>query len=180
MKTLKVILVIILVIIAIPLIAALFISKDYTVEREVIINKPKEEVFDYVKYLKNQNEYSTWAKIDPDMKKEFRGEDGKVGFVSAWDSEKGEAGKGEQEIKKITGTERIDYEIRFIKPMESVSESYMELEENSAETTKVKWGFNGHMSYPFNFMQVFFDMEKLIGDDLQKGLEELKRIVENR
>lgn len=32
------------------------------------------------------------------MKREFRGEDGTVGFVAAWDSENPDAGKGEQEI----------------------------------------------------------------------------------
>jgi hypothetical protein len=43
-------------------------------------------VYDYVKYLKNQNDYSVWAKIDPGMKTEFRGKDGTVGFVSENDS----------------------------------------------------------------------------------------------
>ena len=51
--------------------------------------------------------------MDPDMKKTYRGTDGTVGFVSAWDSEKDDVGKGEQEIIKITDGERIDYELRF-------------------------------------------------------------------
>ena len=48
MRILKKILVVLAIIIAIPLIVALFVKKDYAVEREVIINKPKAEVFNYI------------------------------------------------------------------------------------------------------------------------------------
>jgi len=87
MKALKIIGLALVGIIAIALIAGLFIDGKYALEREITINKPKQEVYDYVKYLKNQNNFSVWAKTDPAMKKEFKGEDGTVGFISAWDSE---------------------------------------------------------------------------------------------
>ncbi|MBA2761849.1 MAG: polyketide cyclase, partial [Segetibacter sp.] len=62
MNTLKIILLVILIIIAIPLIIALFVSKEYNIEREITINKPKQEVFNYVKNLKNQDNYSKWVR----------------------------------------------------------------------------------------------------------------------
>jgi hypothetical protein len=178
MKALKVILIVIAVIIAIPLILALFVKKEYSVEREIIINKPKQEVYDYVKFLRNQNNFSKWANMDPAMRKEFRGTDGTVGFVSAWDSDDKNVGKGEQEITKIKEGERIDYEIRFIKPFESVAPAYMTTQAISANQTKVKWGFEGHMPYPMNVMQLFMDLPGMIGDDLQTGLNNLKNILE--
>src|SRR5262245_55746209 len=108
MKIVKGILLFIVAIIALALIAALFMKKDYNNEREITINKPKEQVFNYIKYLKNQDNFSKWASMDPDMKKDYRGTDGSVGFVSTWDSDKKDVGKGEQEIKKMTEGERID------------------------------------------------------------------------
>ncbi|WP_257666269.1 SRPBCC family protein [Parapedobacter tibetensis] len=179
MKALKIILTVIVILVAIPLIVALFIKKDYAVEREVTINKPKQEVFDYVKYLKNQDNYSKWASMDPNMKKSYRGTDGTVGFVSAWEGNK-DVGKGEQEIKKIAEGERIDYELHFIEPWESISPSYMATERVSENQTKVKWGFSGRMDYPMNIMLVFMDMDDMIGDDLSSGLASLKRILENQ
>src|SRR5690606_41715688 len=119
MKELKKILVVFAVLIAIPLIIALCLKKDYAVEREIAINRPKQEVFDYVKHHKNQDNYSRWAMMDPDMKTTYRGTDATAGFVSAWDSEDKNVGAGEQEIKKITEGERIDFELRFIRPIES-------------------------------------------------------------
>lgn len=41
MKILKRILLVLVVLIAVPLIVALFVNKDYAVEKEVTINKPK-------------------------------------------------------------------------------------------------------------------------------------------
>jgi len=165
-------------IVALLLIIALFINGNYSIECEVIINKPKQEVFDYVKYLKNQNKFSVWAKIDPAMKTEFRGEDATVGFVSAWDSENPKAGKGEQTIVKIDDENRIDYEIHFIKPFESINYAYMAFESPSEITTNVKWGFNGKMKYPMNLMMLTMNMEKMLAPDLQNGLNNLKGILE--
>jgi uncharacterized protein YndB with AHSA1/START domain len=178
MKILKRIGVTILVIILLFLVVAAFMKKDYAVEREIVINKPKQEVFDYIKMLKNQDHYSVWAKMDPNMKKSYKGTDGQVGFVSAWDSKNEDVGKGEQEIKKITEGERLDFELRFKKPFESTEQAYMMTEATGANSTKVKWGFNGHVPYPMNFMLLFMDMEDMIGKDLQNGLKNLKKELE--
>jgi uncharacterized protein YndB with AHSA1/START domain len=176
MKIVKRILIVIAILIAIPLIMAIFISKDFAVEREVTINKPKEQVFNYVKMLKNQNEYSKWAMMEPGMAKEFRGTDGTVGFVSAWEGKK--VGKGEQEIKAIQEGQNIDYEIRFKKPFESTAQSHMSTEAVGGTQTKVKWGFAGRSPYPWNFMNLF--MGGSVGKDLQTGLNNLKALLEKQ
>ena len=178
-KALKIILIVIAIIVAIPLITALFVKKEYQVERSITIDQPKQLVFDYVKYLKNQNEYSVWSKIDPNMKTEFRGTDGTVGFVSAWDSPVKQAGKGEQEIIKIAEGERIDYEIRFLEPMTSTDNAFMEFKSNNEASTTVKWGFFGKIKYPMNIMLLLMDMDAMLGKDLEGGLGNLKARLEN-
>ena len=166
------------ILMAIPLIVALFVEKDYAVEREITINKPKQEVFDYIKLLKNQDNYSKWATMDPQMKKSYHGTDGTVGYVSAWESKIDSVGVGEQEIKKIVEGERVDFELRFIEPFEATEPAFMTTEAVSENQTKVRWGFNGHMNYPTNLMMLFIDFEKMIGDDLQTGLNNLKNVLE--
>ncbi|MDZ4758554.1 MAG: SRPBCC family protein [Bacteroidota bacterium] len=178
MKILKITLLVIVGIISLLLITALFVKKEYAIEREVTIDKPKQEVFDYVKLIKNQDNYSVWNMKDPNMKKEFKGTDGTVGFVSAWESENSEVGQGEQEIKKITEGERLDMELRFKKPFEATDDAYMTTESAGDKTTKVKWGFKGKMSYPMNIMLLFMNMEDMLGNDLKAGLDNLKKEVE--
>lgn len=178
MKILKKLLIAIIALILLALIAAFFVKKEYTVVRETTINKPKQEVFNYVKYLKNQDNYSTWASMDPSMKKTHEGIDGTVGFVAGWDSENENVGKGEQEIIKIVDGERIDYELRFYKPFESTCPSYMTTTSQSDNQTKVAWAFNGKMDYPMNLMLLFMDFEKEIGKSFDDGLSNLKEILE--
>lgn len=166
-------------IIALLLIVALFMPKEYAVEREVTINKPVDSVFKYVKYLKNQNEFSVWANIDPNMKSTFTGTDGAVGAISAWESKVKEVGIGEQEITKINEGKRLDFEIRFKEPMNDTAMGFMSTEMVSENQTKVKWGINGIIPYPINLMLPFMKMDQMIGNDLQKGLENLKAKMEN-
>lgn len=180
MKILKRIGLLLLAVIALALITALFVKKEIGAEREIVINKPKGEVFAYVKYLKNQNDYSKWAGMDPAMKKEFRGTDGAAGFVSAWESEKDDVGKGEQEITAVREGQRIDYAIHFIEPFESRATAYMTTEAVSETQTRVRWGFASKMNYPMNLMRLFVDMDKMIGDDFATGLQNLKANLEKQ
>jgi uncharacterized membrane protein len=180
MKIIKNMAIIIAIIIAIPLVIALFTAKDVTVVREININKPHQEVYDYAKYLKNQDNFSKWALMDPDMHKEYRGTDGEVGFVSFWKSENPDVGSGEQEILSIKEGKRIDYALRFFEPFEADDKAFMEFESVEQNETLVRWGYEGYMAYPMNAMLLVMDMEKMIGDDFQTGLENLKRILENK
>lgn len=153
---------------------------EFRVEREIVINKPKAEVFSYVKILKNQNEWGPWFKKEPSMKQEFRGTDGNIGFISAWSGQTEEVGEGEQEIKKIVEGERIETELRFTRPFESKSDAYLTTEAAAENQTKVKWGMSGSMPRPMNAMLLFFDMDAAVGKDFDEGLQNLKTIMEKR
>ncbi len=172
-----IVLYIIIGIIALLLLSGLVISKDMNVSREIVINKPKAEVFNYIKYLKNQDNFSKWGSMDPNMKKEYTGTDGTVGFVSAWEGNS-KVGKGEQEITAIEEGKRLNFDLRFIKPFKSFSKAFMITEAVSDTATKVTWGFDSKMVYPMNIMKLFMNMEKMVGNDFSTGLTNLKNLME--
>jgi len=178
MKIVILIIIVILSLIFLFLFLAMLTKRKYSVARDVVINKTKDSVFEYIKLLKNQDNFSVWASMDPNMKKEYRGTDGNVGFISAWDSENKNVGKGEQEILKVIDGERVDYEIRFIKPFESTSIASIITETINESQTKVTWKFSSGMKYPMNIMLLFINMEKMIGNDFDKGLQRLRSILE--
>ena len=178
MKIIKAILLTVIGVIALALITALFVKKEIGTEKEVLISRHKDQVFAYIKLLKNQDLYSKWASMDPDMVHSYRGTDGTVGFVSGWDSKKDDVGAGEQEITKITEGERIDYALRFLKPFESEAETWFITTAVDSAQTKVKWGFKGKMNYPLNLMRLFMDMDESIGKDFETGLSNLKAQLE--
>ncbi|MFZ1699715.1 MAG: SRPBCC family protein [Pyrinomonadaceae bacterium] len=171
---------IVVLLVATVAIASFATATDFKVEREVTINKPKAEVFAYIKELKNQNEWGPWIKRDPAIKLDYKGTDGTVGFVSSWKSEKADVGSGEQEITKIVEGELIDSQLRFREPFESKADAYMITEASGDVQTKVKWGFSSSMPRPMNIMLLFMDMDKEVGKDFDEGLASLKSIMEKQ
>ena len=178
MKILKGVLLVILGIVILALVVALFVKKEYAVEQQITINKPEPVVFEFIKHIKNQDQYSVWNNLDPAMKKSYTGTDGTVGFISAWESKSKNVGKGEQEITNIVEDDRIDMKLRFKEPFEAEDDAYMVTEAAGADQTNVKWGFKGKMAYPMNLMLLFMDMEGMLGKDLQAGLDKLKVVLE--
>ena len=166
-------------IIGILIVLAIVAPKTYDVSRSITINKSKAEVFEYLKYIKNQDHWSPWQKRDPDMKRKFTGEDGTLGFVSWWDSDHKHVGSGEQEIVVLKPNDRIECALRFLKPWKSESTGYFDLSGAAEGATKVSWGFNGVNKPPMNIMMLFFNMEKAVGKDFEEGLAELKRVLES-
>ena len=61
-----VILIIAGIIVLLLLIAALT-KKEFTLEKQVTINRPKQDVFNYLKLIRNQEKYSVWVMRDPDV-----------------------------------------------------------------------------------------------------------------
>jgi len=177
MHVLPSILAVIASIIVLLLIIALFTKKKYSLERSIVIDRPKQEVFDYLKHLKNQDAYSKWVMTDPNMKKTFKGTDGTVGFVYAWDGNQ-KAGAGNQEIMKIVEGESLDIEVRFIRPFKGLANTPFTTTFVHNNQTKVTWGMVSEMKYPMNIMLLFINMENMLGKDIGASLINLKTILE--
>ncbi len=159
---------------------ALIAPKSYHVFRSIEIEKPKATVFEYLKFLRNQDEWSPWQERDPDMKKEFSGTDGEVGAVSYWNGNK-DVGEGEQELKRIVENEVVESELRFFKPWKSVSDAYLKVEDGQeGNGTKVSWGFSGKNKFPTSIFMLFMNMDKAVGKDFEQGLSKLKGILESK
>ena len=157
------------------LIIGLFMKKAHYVKREIIINAPRQKVFDYIKLLKNQDKFNKHAMADPDRNGEFKGTDGTVGFIYSWSGNKN-AGEGEKEIMNIIDGKRVETEIRFVKPMTATASIIMETESLSDDQTKVTWSNAGTLKYPINIMIPI--MEKHIAKDMDASLSTLKSILE--
>ncbi len=158
------------------LIAALFMKKDHYVRREITINAPRQNVFNFLKLLKNQEKFNKWAKADPDRNWEFKGTDGTVGFVISWNGNKN-VGEGEKEIINIVEGKRIETQIRFVRPMATIANVIMDTESLSENQTKVFMSNAGSLKYPLNIMIPI--VEKMFPKDMDESLLTLKSILEN-
>lgn len=155
------------------LVVALFVPKTFHAEGTTVINKPNAEVFDFVKYVKNQEQYGVWFRMDPDIQKSYEGTDGTVGFRYTWKSK--EVGNGAQVITKIEEGKRIDMDL-FFQDSKEPSKSFITTEAVADNQTKVRWVIDGKMPYPFNLMSLCYDMNK----DFEQGVLNLKEVMEKR
>lgn len=175
MHILLVILVIFTGIITLLLIIALFMPKQHFVKREIVINAPSQKVFDFVKFLKNQDAFNKHAMAGGDRNKEYKGTDGTVGYIYAWKGDKS-AGQGEKEIKNIVEGKKVEMEIRFTKPMKVSATIVMETESLPNSQTRVTWSNGGILNYPVNaFIPL---MKKSVIRDMDASLSNLKNILE--
>lgn len=166
------------IIVLIVVVLVLIAPRNYNVERSIVINRPVSEVFNYLRYIKNQDHWSPWKKRDPNMVQSFEGTDGAVGFISRWEGNK-HVGTGEQEIIRINENREIISQLRFLKPWKSTSDAFLRVEE-VPEGSRVTWGFYGNHKPPMNVMMMFFNMDKAVGKDFDEGLSDLKKILEQQ
>lgn len=170
MKTLKTILIVIVVIIAIPLILGLFAPKHFYSERSIIIDRPKDEVFNYIRFVRNQDNFGVWQLSDPNLKFVEEGTDGTEGYKYTWDGEK--TGQGSQTIILVAPTDSVVNELDF--GFGDPVQSFFKVYAIDSTSTEVIWGLRGTSPYPLNVMNLFFD----VGKDFEQGLANLKNVLE--
>jgi len=156
-----------------------WVKKDYDISRTVVINKPREEVFTFVRQLKNQPLWNPWFQRDPEAIMKYKGNDGKVGASFYW---KGNAkvGEGIQRITKAKQGRVYETSILFVKPVKVHTLTYIGVKELDDEKTKMVWGTKGHLAFPLTIISIFYSPEKALGENFDKGLKELKQIMEFR
>jgi len=176
MKTiLKVIGIIILLIAGYAIVAVLAFGKNYHYEKSMVINAPKEKVWQQISSVKAFNQWNPWMKLDKDMKITYTGNSGEVGDKYCWDSKNNDAGAGCQEIKELVVNEKQKTEMTFIKPFEgqATSEIILTSEGNS---TKVTWTMDTEQDPMMKIMRPMMDYQ--MGKSYGEGLQNLKKISE--
>jgi hypothetical protein len=171
-----IILYIIIGLVALVFIAALMMPKRHFVKREIVIQAPLQKVFDYIRFLQNQESFNTNAMEDANREKTFKGTDGTVGYIYAWKGNK-DAGKGEKEIINIIDGQSMEMEIRFVKPMKATARIIMETEIVAGNQTQLSWTNAGTLPVPINLF--IPKMQKHVAADMDKSLVTLKTILEN-
>ena len=121
------------------------------IEKSVEIRKPSSEVFNYLKYTRNQDNFSVWNMADPNMKKEQSGTDGEVGFLYRWNSQNKNVGAGEQEITSIIHGKRIDSALRFFRPMKNTGKTSFLIDDAGNGLTRVNGSSTVHRNSRWSF-----------------------------
>ncbi|MCU7615143.1 SRPBCC family protein [Chryseobacterium sp. GMJ5] len=174
-KILKFLGIIILIFIAYAVIAMLAFSKNYHFEKSMVINAPKEKVWQQVSSMKAFNQWNPWMKLDKNMKIAYTGTSGEVGDKYCWDSKNDSAGKGCQEIKELIMNEKQKTQMTFFKPFAGDATSDIRLA-SEGNGTKVIWTMDTEQDAMMKIMRPVMDYQ--MGKSYGEGLENLKKLIE--
>jgi len=162
--------------IAAVLVLAMTKSGTLRVQRSISIQAPPERIFPLISDFHQWVHWSPYERKDPEMKRTYEGAANGEGAVYAWNGDKN-VGSGRMEILEASAPEKIVIKLDFFTPFEG---------HNTAEFTMLPQGDGTHVTWlmhgPARFMtrliQVFMNLDNMIGKDFEAGLANLKTITE--
>lgn len=164
---------VILVPIATILLIALSKPNTFYVERSARIQAPPEKIFQLINDLQR---FTTWSPFEiKDMERAFSGPESGKGAAYDWESE--EAGKGRLEITESSPPDKVVMSLSFVRPFETQNEVEFTLKPEG-ERTVVTWSMHGPMVLASKVLSVFVDIDEMIGNDYERGLQSLKKLAE--
>ncbi len=153
---------------------------NFRVERRITIGASPEKVFPLINDLHQWALWSPWEKKDPDMKRTHSGPAAGPGARDAWQGNK-QVGTGSMEISQASAPSQVLIKLDFFSPFEAhnIAEFNVQAQGTGAATrTEVRWAMYGPNPYVAKLMQVFFNMDSMVGKDFEAGLQNLKTLAE--
>ena len=175
-KKLLIVLGIVAGLITVFLIVVALQPSDFRVTRSAKMAAPPAEPFAQVNDFHNWDAWSPGDKIDPAMKRTYAGPSAGVGAVYSWVGNQ-DVGEGRMTITESREPELIQIKLEFLKPMEGLCPTEFTFKPDG-EQTLVTWTMSGKHNFIAKAMCLFMNMDKMIGDEFEKGLANMKKVVE--
>jgi hypothetical protein len=110
------------------------------------------------------------------MKQTYDGPATGVGATSSWSGNK-EVGEGRMTITESRPNELVHIKLEFLKPFQAVNEAEFKIQPQG-DQTMVTWTMSGDKNFMMKAVHLFLNMDKMVGDDFEKGLANLKSVTE--
>src|ERR1043166_569022 len=170
------ILIILALAIAVVLILALRKPDTFRVQRAATIDASPERIFPLISDFHQWTAWSPWEDRDPDLRRTYSGAASGRGAVYEWKGNRN-VGAGRMEILDAPPPRRILIKLDFISPFEAHNTAELIFAPQGGGTN-VTWLMHGPASLMSKVMQVFMNMDDMIGKDFAAGLARLKRVAE--
>lgn len=148
----------------------------YRVSRSTTIAAPAPVVFAQVNDFHKWSAWSPWEKIDPAMKRTYEGPSAGVGASYAWVGSR-EVGEGRMTIVESRPSDLIQVKLEFVKPFAGTSVAEFSFKPDG-ERTLVTWSMTGDKNFIAKAIHLVMSMDRMIGDQFDKGLAAMKTVAE--
>jgi hypothetical protein len=171
---------VIAVAIAIVLILAATKPDRLRVQRAITVKAPPEGIFALINDFKQWRSWSPYENKDPALKRSYSGAASGKGAVYAWQGNKN-VGSGRMEILDAPAPSKIVIKLDFFTPFEGHNTAEFTLLPQGDATgpaTHLTWLMHGPAPLMTRVMQVFINLDHMIGKDFEAGLANLKQLAE--
>lgn len=168
-------LVIVLIVVIFSVVVAMQ-PAHYQVERSATINAPQPVVFAQVNDFHKWEAWSPWARIDPAMKTTYSGAAAGNGAMYSWTGNS-DVGEGRMTITESRPSDLIKIKLEFLKPFAATNATEFNFIPQGNQTS-VKWTMAGDKNFLMKAFTIFMDMDKMVGNDFEKGLAQMKTVSE--
>jgi len=158
------------------------LPKQVHVERSITIERPAPMMFEILNGFQFFDQWSPWAKRDPDATFSISGPESGVGARMSWSGEPQLVGSGWQEIVASKPYELIN--IRLMFDAQGPADTGFKLEA-LGDTTRVTWFFDSDLTQGVNMLDAFLAryfgllFDRWVGGDYETGLANLKKLAES-
>ena len=175
-EIIAIIAVVLAIVSAIVLILAATKPNTFSVRRATTVKAPPERIFALIKDFHQWGSWSPYETKDPAMKRSFSGAADGEGAVYGWEGNKN-VGSGRMEILDTSEPSKIVIKLDFFAPFEGHNTAEFTMLPQG-DATNLTWLMHGPASFMSKVMQVFINLDKMIGKDFEIGLANLKRLTE--
>lgn len=150
----------------------------FSIERSAIVVAPVERVFGEVNDFHNWQQWSPWAKLDPDAKATFEGPASGEGAIFRWAGNE-KVGEGSMTVLESRPNEHIKIRLDFVKPWAGTNATDFSFKPDGPRTI-VTWTMSGEQGFLQKAICVFTNPDKMVGEQFEKGLANLKQLAEGK
>lgn len=149
---------------------------DFRISRKAVLAAPQATVFAQVNDMHRWQEWSPWAKLDPNCKITYSGPAAGKGAAFAW-AGTNEVGEGKMTIVESQPSELVRFRLEFIKPFAATNVSEFVFAPKGTDQTEVTWTMSGQNGFLGKAISLFMDCDKMLGPQFEKGLAQLETVA---
>ena len=149
---------------------------EFRVVRTATISAPAQAVFAQVNDFHKWEAWSPWAKLDPAAKATFEGPSAGTGAIFRW-AGNDKIGEGSMTITESRPSDLLRITLEFLKPFRATNTAEFTFTPVGNQTA-VTWSMVGKSNFIAKTVHLFMDIDKMVGGDFEKGLAQMKSVVE--
>lgn len=178
MKLIKIFILAFMALIIVLGVVGIFLPDTQRVERQITISTSAADVFPYINDLHKFNEWSPWAELDPKAQYTFSGPQSGVGAKMEWLSEHRKIANGSIEVLESEHNKLVKSRLEF--GMSGPALSSFNLQETDGGT-QLRWRYDAYFENSVSrYFGLLLDLDKWIGSDYDKGLSNIKNLIESK